>query len=209
MYLFSRVAHIDFNRAEEAMTFTAGIASVVTEVTGLETHAWSGMYGAPLGRVSWSCRVESHAAMAAASAKLLADEGYQQRIAGANGLFTGDITDTMLDIVAVAGTPGPIGQYASVVRAQCAPGKIASAMTWGVEVLNHVAALTGNSMSLGYSVYGPWATMAWLSTAATMDEIDAANAAMAGDASYIARIDEGGPLFMGGSAEQVLLQRLD
>jgi hypothetical protein len=141
--------------------------------------------------------------------ELLADAGYQKRIADANGLFTGDMTDSLLQVVAVAGTPGPIGQYASIVRAQCAPGQIVSAMTWGVDVLNHVSKLTGNPMTLGRSMYGPWASMAWVSTAPDMATIDAANEAMAADATYVEKLDEGGPLFIGGSADQVLLQRLD
>jgi hypothetical protein len=209
MYLFSRVGTIDPSRAEEAMAFAAGITSHVTKVTGLETHAWSGHYGAPLGQVSWSCRVDSHAAMAAASAKLLADAGYQKRIADANGLFAGAMTDNLVQVVGTAGTPGPIGKYASIVRAQCAPGQIVSAMTWGVDIMNHVSKLTGNSMMLVRSMYGPWAQMGWVSTLDSMEAVDAADAAMSADAGYIEKVDEGGPLFIAGSADQVLLQRLD
>ena len=92
--------------------------------------------------------------------------------------------------------------------AQCAPGRIAEATAWGVDILSHASKLTGLDGFFVRNLYGPWATLVWISVAETMEEIDGAVAARAADATYLERIDDGGPLFHPGSASQRLLRRL-
>ena len=77
-----------------------------------------------------------------------------------------------------AGSGGSAGGFATVVTAQCAPGRIADAMAWGVDILNHASKVTGLDSSLVRGLYGPWATLAWISLAETWDEVDAASAAL-------------------------------
>ena len=94
------------------------------------------------------------------------------------------------------------------MSAQCAGGKIVSAMTWGLEVFNHVGSVTGRDGIFGRSMYGPWATLGWISIASSLDEIDAAQAAMSADPGYIEMVDQGGDLFVPGSATSALSQRI-
>lgn len=57
-------------------------------------------------------------------------------------------------------------------------------------------------------LYGPWATLVWISLAETTADVDIATASLAADGTYLERIDDAGPLFLAGSASQLLLRRL-
>ena len=160
--------------------------------TGLDVVAWDSVFGAPCAAVVYGVQVESQAAMAAALASLDIEPG----------------EDTMGEIVHVAGPGGSVGNFASVVVAQCAPGRVAEAMAFGADILSHSSKLTGLDGVFVRSLYGPWATLAWISVAESMDEVDDAAAALAADTTYLERIDDAGPLFLPGSTSQRLLRRL-
>ena len=209
MHLFIRSRSIDMANGPEALAFSVEHAQYVSKVTGLEVIPWATVYGDPVGTISSSVRVESQAAMGAALATLAADAGYQKRIAASAGrLFVGPTEDSIGEMVSFAGSGGSDGSFATVVTAQCAPGRIAEAMTWGVDILEHASKVTGLDGSFVRVLYGPWASLAWINLAETLEEVDGAAAALAADATYLERIDEGGPLFLPGTASQRLIRRL-
>jgi hypothetical protein len=209
MHLFTRTRTVDTAKGSEALAFTVEHAQYVSSVTGLEVIPWATAYGDPVGTVSSSVRVESQAAMGAALATLAGDAGYQQRIAeGAARYFVGPTEDLIGEFAAFAGSGSSSGRFATIVTAQCAPGRIAEAMAWGTDILNHASKVTGLDTSFVRGLYGPWASLAWITLAETWDEVDAATAALADDDTYLEKIDEGGVLFLPGSASQRLLRRL-
>lgn len=209
MHLFSRTATIDPEHTEHALEFCVEIAGYVSKATGLEVVPWMTLYGAPVGTVSWSCRVDSLAAMGAAQDKLAADSSYMKKVAKASDdLFDGPTEDTIGQFVAMVGSGKEIPQYATVVNAQCANGRIADAMAWGVDMTTRVNKLTGLDGSFVRGLYGPWASVAWISLADSLDAIEAGEAATAGDDGYLEQIDAGGDLFTPGSATQRLIRRL-
>ena len=209
MHLFTRVNTVNPERTLEAIAFSLDIAAYVNETTDLELGVWSAVYGAPLGTISWTTRVDSQAAMGAAGDKLEADAKYQAKIADAAGLFTGLPEDQLTEFIGFAGSGTGAGQYATVTMAQCAPGKIAEAMAWGVDMMNLVQKVTGMDSSVGRAVYGPFATMGWITLAPDLAAVDAAGEAIGGDPTYIERLDQGGELFTQGSASSRLLRRLN
>lgn len=74
--------------------------------------------------------------------------------------------------------------------------------------ISHASKMTGLDGSFLRALYGPWATLVWISLAETMEEVDIATASLSGDGTYLERIDDAGPLFLPGSASQRLLRRL-
>ena len=208
MYLFARTSTAKPDRVLEALAFATEIGAKVTSITGIEVRTWSAVYGAPINTISWTTRVDSQAAMGEAGEKLLADPGYLDSVAQASELFDGAPEDMLADIVAMAGNGGHSGEIASIVSAQVAGGKIAESMAWGVDMLNHVAGITGRDGLFTRSMYGPWASVGWISLANTMDEVDAATAAMASDPEYLTKVDSGSDLFLPGSGHQVLSRRI-
>lgn len=208
MYLFSRnrTAHPD--KMLEATAYAIEITEKVNSISGLGLRVWSAVYGAPLGTIAWTATVASQAEMGAASEKVLADSSYQDALQGGQGLFEGPVEDQLVDMIALAGDGGHGGDYATLVQAQTASGRAVEAMTFGVEILNHVSGLTGRDGVFGRSVYGPWGGIGWITMAASLDEVDAATAAIAADTTYITKVDAAGPLFIPGGSSTRLTRRI-
>lgn len=208
MYLFARSRTAASDRMAEAAAFAVDIAAKATSVTGVELSAWQIEYGAPSTAFAWTATVGSHADVGIARDKLVADVGYIDAIQGAAGLFEGPPEDVIAEIVALGGDGGHRGDFSSIVMAQCATGKIGQAMAWGVEMMNHVVAVTGRDSLFTRSMYGPWASVAWISLAASLDDIEAGTAALSADPDYLAKVDAGGDLFMPGSGHSRLSRRI-
>lgn len=208
MYLYARTVTANPARALDALAFATSISETVSRVAGTEVRAWATLYGAPITTIAWTTRVESYAAMGAIGEKLQADPGYMEQVADVSELFDGAPQDMLADIVATAGTGDLAGDYANVITAECANGRIVDAMTWGVDILNHVSGITGLNGAFTRSMHGPFGAVAWISLAASLDEVDAATAAMAGDAAYLGKLDSAGGLFVPGSSESRLSHRI-
>jgi hypothetical protein len=209
MLLWTRTRQVDVMQGPQAFAFAVDMARHAATTTGLEVVPWTSVYGLPIGTVVYSVQVESQAAMATALTTIAADDGYQRLIAeSGRTLYMGPGEDAIGELVSAAGHGESTGAFANVILAQCAPGHIAEATAWGVDILSQASKVTGLSGSFFRSLYGPWATLVWISLAESMEEVDDAAAALAGDATYIERIDDAGPLFIPGSASQRLLRRL-
>lgn len=195
MYLFSRNNTANPERILDAMAFAVDITERVNSITGLDVHAWTGVYGVPLGFVSWTATVSSRAAIGAAGEKLMADASYLEALEGAAGLFADSPQDSLADVVAAVGDKGHGGDYAEVVTAEVAPGRLVDAMTWSVEILNYAHGVTGLDGAFARGLYGPFGGVGWISLAASLDEIDAATSATAADEGYLSRIDGAEGLF--------------
>ena len=209
MHLFTRTRTIDPAHAGEAHAFAVETSRYASAATGLDVVPWAAVYGRPVGTVSYTARVESQAAMARAHATLAADAGYQERIADSFArAFRGPVEDSIGEVVSVAGSAAGAGALVSVTTARCAPGRGAEAMAWAVDILSQHSKLTGLDGALVRSLYGPGTTLVWLHLAGSWNEVDASVAALTGDASYLERIDDAGPLFLAGSTARGLLRRL-
>ena len=209
MHLFTRARQVDILQGPEALILATDMAHLASKVTGLDVIPWTSVFGLPLGTVVYSAQVESQAAVADALAKLSADPGYQRLVAeSGRRLYTGPGEDAIAELVSVAGSGESTGNLASVVVAQCAPGRIGEATAWGVDILSHASKTTGLDGSFLRALYGRWPTLVWISLAETMEEVDIASASLAADGTYVERIDDAGPLFLAGSASQRLLRRL-
>jgi hypothetical protein len=209
MNLFTRTRTIDPEHMQEALEFSVEIAQYVTDTTHLKVIPWISVYGDPVGTVSFSARVESLAAMGAAQETLATDAGFQQRLREqGTRYFSGPTQDVIAQFVDMAGTAPNTGKFASIVTAQCAGGKIAEAMAWGVDIMNHVAKVADMDVALVRGLYGPWATLGWISVVDSLDKVDSVEAATSTDPTYIETIDQAGDLFVPGSAQQRLVRRL-
>jgi hypothetical protein len=208
MYLFVRNRSAAPDRIFEAAAWAVEMAERVSGITGLQISANQAEYGKPLSSLSWSTTVGSYAEMGAAREKLLADPGYLEAIQAGNGLFDGPAEDALIDIIATAGDGGHRGAFASMITAQCAPGKIGEAMAFGVDIMIHVAGVTGRDGVFSRSMHGPWASVGWISLSDSLDEVDAATAALNADPDYVAKVDASKDLFLPGSGAGLLTRRI-
>ncbi len=207
MYLYTRTDRMQLGKADEAIAFATEAAAYVTAKTGIQVYTWSSVFGAPLGTVSWSARLDSMAALGDMQAQLAVDAGFADLAKRGSEVFVGELTDSIAQLVASTSTEGPQA-FASIVTAQCAGGRIADAMTWGVDMMETIGKLTGLPSMMLQGMFGPWASLGWVLGASSMADLDAANAAIAGDTTYVKKLDEGADFFLPGSGNQILLRRL-
>ena len=111
-------------------------------------------------------------------------------------------------MLSLAGAGTGVGNYSSLATARCADGKVSDAMAWGVDILNHVHNVTGHDGSFSRALYGPWASVGWISLAGSLDEIDTANAKIGADPTYIEKIEAGAGLFVTGASWSRLSQKI-
>jgi hypothetical protein len=209
MQLFTRTRTINPAHADEAHAFAVDMGQFASSTTGLDVIPWATVYGGAPGTVTYSARVDSQGAVAAALATLAAEPGYQDRLAkSVEYLFAGPVDDAISEFVSFVGSGRTVGNLISITTAQCAPGRTAEAIAWGVDILSHASKVTGLDGALVRGLYGPWATLAWISLADTWDEVDASTDALAADATYLERIDDAGELLLAGSVSRRLLRRL-
>lgn len=208
MYLFARNRTAAHDRQLEATAFAVDIAAKASSIVGSEISAWQTLYGAPATVLGWTMTVDSHHQMGVAREKLLADNDYVETIVAAAHLFEGPTEDVLAQIVGTAGDGGHQGDYASMVTTQCAQGRIGDAMAFGVEMMDHVAGATGCDGLFTRAMYGPWAQVAWFSLANSLEEVDAAEAALSADPEYLTKVDSSAGLFVTGTGHGRLTQRL-
>jgi hypothetical protein len=208
MHLFTRQATLRPEHRQDGLAHAVEMAQFVSKKTGLDVVPWATVYGAPLGTVSWSGVVESQAAMGAAQEKLLSDATFGKKVAAASDFFVATPEDAIGEIVTASNPGGGAHSYASITIAECAGGKIAPAMAWGVEMTQFVAKTTGLDATFVRGIYGPFSTVVWITLADTLEQVDAADAALGSDPSYLERLGDTGELFRPGSASRRLIRRL-
>jgi hypothetical protein len=208
MHLFTRQATLAPDHLQDGLAYAVEIAEYVSDKTGLEVVPWTALYGAPVGSVSWSARVPSQAAMGAAQDTLAADDGFLERSSASRHLFTGPAEDAIGQFLAFAGGSVTGGGFATIVISQCAGGNVADATAWGVDTMQYVSKLTGAESSIARGIYGPFATLVWVSRFDSLEAVDDADAVLSNDPQYLERLDGAGDLFLPGSTAQRLIRRL-
>jgi hypothetical protein len=209
MFQFARLITLQGD-ARETMPWASEVTAHVNATTDLDVSLWGTVFGYPVGTLAWSTIVEGRAQLAAEMAKLPADNAYLDLALKAQEWVTGPAEDIFRSVV--HGEPGDeppaVGAVAAVTQAVAATGKLPEAMAWGVDMAQHASSVTGTNISLLVNAYGVFGGMAFISTVADMAAADASNEALQADSDYIAKIGASAGLFVDGSAEQGLLQRL-
>jgi len=207
MLLFSRRITL-VGGPRKTVPIVSDLAAYVNAHTSLDWSVRTVLFGAPLGTLAFTAPVESHAALAEATAGLNTDNAFQDLIEKVSPLLAGPPQDQLREVIHGAPPESSVGQVAQLVTATVAGGKFAAAMAWGIEVTDHVASTTKAPIAFCRNLYGPFGQVSWISTVADMAGADAASAALAADASYLATLDKAGDLFEPGSASTTLSQRI-
>jgi hypothetical protein len=208
MQLFSRRVLLAGPPAE-IMAYAAGMRAFVSEKTGREVALWSAGFGAPLGTMLYTARVEGLADLAAMTAGLLSDPEYQARLEEGRGFTAAPAEDSLAQpIHGELGDPPPVGAVATVTSAVIKGGAFQEAIAWGVDMAQHGESVTGVPTLFTMNSYGPFGTVNWVGVAADPAAADAASAALNGDADYVAKLGALGDLFVDGSGHQVQATRV-
>src|SRR5689334_11913179 len=80
MRLFTRTIHLTGPPAE-VLEFSTEMRSFVSDTIGIEVGLWSVQFGAPLGTLVYSARVEGLAQLGTINERLMSASGYHERLA--------------------------------------------------------------------------------------------------------------------------------
>ncbi len=208
MQLFSRQLQLSGPLAEIA-AYAADMRAHVSAVAGREIALWSTMFGAPLGTMTYAVRVEGVADFQAMSARIQADADYHDKVAKGADYVVGNAEDRLLQpLNAEMGDPPPVGSMALVTSAVMAAGAYDKAIAWGIDMAQHAMSVTGVPTLFLAEQYGSFGSVGWIAVTADGAAVDAASAALNGDADYFKKLGAAGDLFVPGSGHRILSTRV-
>ena len=207
MYLFTRnVLHV--GPPADYVANAVGMRQFVADRTGRDIALWNVGFGAPVGAMSYTMRVDGLADLDALGAQLGADADYHARLAAGAAYVGGPIDDHLAQpIVGELGGSPPVGSVAVVTTAVIG-GSFGRAIGWSVEAAEHVAGVGGLPVAVLMGAFGAFGAVSWISVAPDGTAMDAAMAKVNADAAYLGKLDEAEGLFVPGSAHRYLLTRI-
>lgn len=208
MQLFTRRVSMT-GPPDEIIGYATDMASFVSDRLGRELALWLPTMGAPVGTLFYTARVEGIADLAGLTSTLMGDSEYMDKLRGGMHLVAAPAMDSLATpLYGELGDPPPVGSYAGITSAVIANGQYGAALAWGVEMAQHVESVTGNRGMFLSNRYGEFGGVTWISGAADAAAADAARAAVDADDSYLDRLNDVGTLFLPGSGQQGLVNRI-
>ena len=208
MQLFTRRVHL-VGPPRETMAYAADICGYVADKTGRDIALWSAMFGAPIGTMFFTVRVDGLADLQAATASFLDDDQYHEKLAAGREFASGPAEDSLgTPLYGELGDPPPVGSYAQVTSAVIAAGKYAEAFAWGADVAGYVSKLSGVPSMFLAGQFGAFGNVTWIGVAPDLETVDRSMATVNADAGYVERLGAATDLFVDGSGQQGLLVRV-
>jgi hypothetical protein len=204
MYLFTRTGRFLPGSVRETMTFIGSVTEKVHQETGLEVHAWLASMSPEFGTCVWASFVESLEELEAANDKLAVSDQFVELTEQGSRLFAGPLTDGLATVVHGQRDPSaPLPAYVTVARAQAANGRVADAMTGGVEIAEAATRITGIPTMFLTDATGPFGGCRWSSGHADIGSVQRADAALLADPGWLALIDRVGPCYAPGASQSM------
>ena len=208
MLLYSRQVTLT-GSPRKTMPWAMDITAYVNAHSPLDVSLWSATFGVPIGSLAWSAVVESQEQLATATAALIADEGYLDRIDAAADFVTTPGQDTLQDLIyGTATEPEAVGAVAQVTTALAVVDELAAAVGFAVEIAQHIEGVIGSPIMVLTGLYGPMGSISWIGVSPDMAAADSARAKMLTDETYLSRVAKTKGLFIPGSGTVVQAVRI-
>jgi hypothetical protein len=190
MYLFTRQIRFGPGNTREQMEWALAQTEKVNQITGLQVNLYMQVYSPEVGRVGWSTFVPDLATLEAAGDKLQADDSFVAAIDKGSAMTVGGADDTLAQVV--YGEPDPNRQieYVTVVRTVCATGNVARGMELGVELAHRAEKIMNTPTLFLTDVNGSYGGVGWASGYESVQALEAAQQALAGDQDWAKFVDK-------------------
>jgi hypothetical protein len=205
MYIFSRRVTARPDQLAQGLAAAVEIGQKASTVAGRPIGVYHARFGAPMGSILYSTRVETMAELEAMTNKMSADKKYAEWIAPMRAMFTPP-EDAVVSIISSSIT-APGARYVSGTMAIPANGKVAAAVEFGVKVQSHMSN-AGFKSAFGSYPFGPYGALQWLTALDSWAELDKLNGFFATDPGFAAFLVEAGTLFVEGSATNTLVEKI-
>ncbi len=208
MRLFTRTVHLTGPPAD-VMAYSADMTALVSATTGTEVALWNVQFGAPLGTVVYSARVEGLAQLGDMTTKLMEEPKYHEMLAKGADYVSGPAEDALMTpLHGGDGDVPPVGTVVMGTRAVVAGGKYAEAAAWGVEMAVLSEKVTGMPVGFFMEAFGTFGGVGWLSGAPDAASAEAAGDKLDADPDYLAKLGDVGDMFIPGSGNRTMATRI-
>jgi len=190
MYLFSRRRRLNPAHGRKAAAFAIDIGHRAREISGLDVSVWTTVLSADAGVVSWVAMVEHMSDLETGMDKLAVDGMFNDLVEQNDGLFVGPLSDTLAQVV--SGLPDANAtppSWATMVQATCTNGHLAAGMAGGVEIAEAATRIGGLRTMFLAGTTGEFGSVAWITGASSLAELDESGQRVNGDADFIALVD--------------------
>ncbi len=209
MYLFTRSRQIKPDKFPEGLAAVGEITAAVRNVTGRELNAWAPILSPEMGTIVWAMWAETMAEIVTAGDQLAVSADFGEILARSADAFQGPLVDGIASLV--HGAPDVDAdppEYVGVATAVAAPGHLTDAISYGVEIAEHVLKTTGENTLFTVNATGPYGGVSWITLSGDIAAADAGQAALMADMSWLQLIDRAGPSYTANTAAQSLLRRI-
>lgn len=207
-YMFNRSARLGSGKLLDSMAWAVKITEKVNSLTGHETTLWTSSMSPQVGLLAWNSVVSDYAELMTANDKLMADSGYLDLVEeGANYLDGDGADDVLIRLVHVEPIATP-PWFASITGGRLARGQSANGLALGVEMAQRITAITGRPALFGASVTGEFGGIGFMVLSETIEQVQAANEALATDADWMKMVDDKASVAFEGGATRTLSRRI-
>lgn len=189
MYLFSRQVQLAPGDLRGAMAWAIDQTARVNRLCDLDVNLTTRVFSPGLGTIAFSAVAESLADLAAANETLMASDEYVDASDEGARFMAGPADDSTMALLHVPPEAGNDFAYASTVRAVVASGEAARGTAMGVEIAQTAQRITGCPTLFGSAISGPYGAVGWVSTFASVEQMEEANSALAGHADWLELLD--------------------
>lgn len=209
MYLFTRQTRLSPDHVRDGMEWAVGLTEKVNQITALNVGLWASMLSPGTGTISWGTTTESLTELEDASAKLMVDDMFVD-MANRGAAFTnGVIEDRTAQFLHNDGDATPNPSYVAVVQSQLANGSFQRGVEAGIEIAQRAKQLGGLSTSFLIGTTGAFGSVAWITAAPTLKELEQAEQAVNMNPDFVKFLDEeASSCYLPGITTQAIWQRI-
>ena len=208
MYLFNRTTKLTGGNQRESLAWAMEITEKVNQITSLNVNLWQTLFSPEVGRLGWTCVVESLSDLEDADAKLNVDNVFLD-IADRGAQFTnGELDDELAQILGEV-DPNANPTHVAVVRTTMANGQFARGVEVGLEIAQRATTLGGLNTIFLLSSTGGYASCGWITGATSLKELEQSEAAVNANPDFVAFIDsEAANCYLPGVTTQSMYRRI-
>ncbi len=188
MFLFTRRSRLS-GSGPAGIEWATDVCSKVTEITGQDVRLWAATLSPGFGTITWSSWFKDLTSLEAVGDQLMADASYLELVAQGPEHLDGTLDDGVFQpLHGLPDTERDI-TYVGVTSAVIASGQATRAMAAGVELAMTADSITGRSSMFVRSLTGPYGSVGWLTSYASIAEVEEADHALSLDPGWIKTVD--------------------
>lgn len=191
MYLYATSVRPGPANPVKVTEWAVGLTQKINQISEVSTALWVTSMSPGMGTLAFVSVVDDLALIEATEDKLAADPGYATLVEQGLGLIAPDPVDQVL-LQLVHGDPDAAeidARYATTVMATLQPGAAAAGTELGVDLAQRVKKITGRPTSFAVAVTGVYGQVSWMSLAENIDQLQAAQEALAADTAFTKLLD--------------------